>query len=371
MRWWRSLDPLIRDAAGAVLLIVAAFVPGVAELGLEIGELHQRADDPLSLTLLLLQAGGLALRRRWPAVCLAIVGSAYVVHQLLGYPANVATMALVVALYSAGAYQQRWTVVAAVTAAYTGLAVGLHLRGSGEQPVDFVTFFAFLAACWGAGAWIRARQAEEQRKRQASVGAAITEERSRIARELHDVVTHHVTAMVVQADTAGFLIGPQPERAGEAVAAVSGAGREALSELRLLLGVLESGEMSSEPAGGRLADLVDRMRRAGQPVEFSEQGGPGPDGGLGLAVHRVVQESLTNAVKHARGRPTRVRVRHSGTGTEIEVVTAGSLRGDVRPGRGLTGLRERVKVFGGTFDAGGERDGDFTVRAFLPRGSVA
>jgi signal transduction histidine kinase len=247
------------------------------------------------------------------------------------------------------------------------LAVALHLRGSSERVIDFITFSAVLAGCWAAGSWVRGRQADERRRRQESVGAAISAERARIARELHDVVTHHVTAMVVQSDTAGLLIGPQPDRAGEAVAAVSRSGREALTELRVLLGVLEGGLDERAPAESRLADLVDRMRRAGQPVDFAEEGGPGPDGGVGLAVHRVVQEGLTNAVRHARGRPTRVLVRHDGAGTAIEVVTAGSLRGEVRPGRGLTGLRERIKVFGGTFDAGGGPEGDFTVRAWLPR----
>ncbi|MEU8662318.1 sensor histidine kinase [Actinoplanes philippinensis] len=366
---WRSLDPMLRDAAGAALLIVAAFVPGVAELGLEVGELHLRADDRISLALLLAQAAALVLRRRRPVLCLALVAAAFAAHQLAGYPPTVAGLALLVALYSAGAHQERRRREAAATAslAYAALAVALHLRGSAERMIDFVTFFAVLAACWAAGSWVRARQAEEQRRRRESVGAAITAERARIARELHDVVTHHVTAMVVQSDTAGLLVGPQPDRAVEAVAAVSRSGREALTELRVLLGVLEGGLDERTPAASGLADLVDRMRRAGQPVDFAEEGGPGPDGGLGLAVHRVVQECLTNAVRHARGRPTRVLVRHDGDGTAIEVVTAGSSRGEPRPGRGLTGLRERIKVFGGTFDAAGGPEGDFRVRAWLPR----
>ncbi|GIE77952.1 two-component sensor histidine kinase [Actinoplanes philippinensis] len=366
---WRTLDPMLRDAAGAALLIVAAFVPGVAELGLEIGELHLRADDRISLALLLTQAAALVLRRRRPVLCLAIVAAAFAAHQLAGYPPTVAGLALLVALYSAGAHQERRRRAAAVTAsvAYAGLAVALHLRGSAERLIDFVTFFAVLAACWAAGSWVRARQAEEQRRRRESVGAAITAERARIARELHDVVTHHVTAMVVQSDTAGLLVGPQPDRAVEAIAAVSRSGREALTELRVLLGVLDGDLDERTPAASGLADLVDRMRRAGQPVDFAEEGGPGPDGGLGLAVHRVVQEGLTNAVRHARGRPTRVLVRHDGDGTAIEVVTAGSSHGEPRPGRGLTGLRERITVFGGTFDAAGGPEGDFRVRAWLPR----
>lgn len=368
MRWWRALDPMLRDAAGAALLIVAAFVPGVAELGLEIGELHLRPADRISLVLLLIQALALIPRRRRPALSLAIVAAAFAAHQLAGYPPTVTGLALLLALYSAGAHQERHRrpVAAAATVAYVALAIALHQRGAAERVIDFGTFFAVLAACWAAGSWVRARQAEERRRRQESVGAAITAERARIARELHDVVTHHVTAMVVQSDTAGFLVGPQPDRAVEAVAAVSRSGREALSELRVLLGVLEKGLEPVETTESRLADLVDRMRRAGQPVEFAEEGGPGPDGGLGLAVHRVVQEGLTNAVKHARGRPTRVLVRHAVDGTAIEVVTAGSARGEARAGRGLTGLRERIKIFGGTFDAGGGPDGDFSVRVWLP-----
>ncbi|MFC4063392.1 sensor histidine kinase [Actinoplanes subglobosus] len=374
MRWWRARDPMIRDAAGAVLLAVAAFVPGIAELGLEIGELHLRADDRISLVLLLIQALALTLRRSRPALCLAIIAAAFAAHQLAGYPPTVAGLALLVALYSAGAHQEhpRRAVAATAAVAYVVLAVALHLRGSAERVIDFATFAALLAACWAAGHGVRARQRDEQRRRLESIGAAVTAERARIARELHDVVTHHVTAMVVQSDTAGLLIGPQPDRAGESVAAVGRAGREALAELRVLLGVLDNGVDREEPAESRLADLVDRMRRAGQPVDFAEEGGPGPDGGLGLAVHRVVQEGLTNAVKHARGRPTRVLVRHDGDGTLIEVVTAGSPHGPpggpIRPGRGLTGLQERIKIFGGTFDAAAGPDGDVTVRAWLPRG---
>ncbi len=289
------------------------------------------------------------------------------VYQWGGYPTTVAGMALLFVLYSVGAHQERFRrpIAVTATAGYVALAIALHRHGSGERVINYVTFFVVLAASWGAGAWVRSRQLDEARKRQASVRRAITDERGRIARELHDVVTHHVTAMVVQADMAGFLIAADPAKAADGVAAVSKSGREALTELRRLLGVLE-GVALSEGDPGRVEDLVERIRRAGQPVDFAEEGGPGPDGGLGLAVYRVVQEGLTNAVKHARGRPTRVRVRHAGDGTEIEVVTEGSFRGSHVPGRGLTGLGERVKVFGGTFEAAGTPAGDFAVRVRLP-----
>ncbi|WP_433825005.1 sensor histidine kinase [Actinoplanes sp. CA-015351] len=359
---WRN------DVAAAALLIAAAFVPGIAELGLAVGELNLRGADRFSLALLLIQAAALVLRRRWPALCLAITGATFIAYQIGGYPPTVAGLAVLVALYSVGTHQQshRRTVAIVATLAYAALALTLHANGSTERLIDYLTFFAVLAACWGAGSWVRARQAEEARKRRASVGAAITAERGRIARELHDVVTHHVTAMVVQSDTAGLLIGPQPERAGESVAAVSRSGREALTELRRLLGVLEGSDLPQKEQD-TLISLVERMRRAGQPIDFTEDSPENaPAGGLGLAIHRVVQESLTNAVKHARGRPTRVFVRHTEDATEIEVVTEGSLNGEHRPGRGLTGLGERVKIFGGTLQAGGTPSGDFRVRASLP-----
>ncbi|GAA2888567.1 two-component sensor histidine kinase [Actinoplanes cyaneus] len=367
MRRWRALSPTIRDTIAAGLLIAASFVPGIAERGLQVGELHLRGATGLSVVLLVIQALSLAPRRRWPAAGLAVGGVAWGLYQLGGYPPTVAGLAVLILLYSVGAHQERFrrAVAVAGTAGYVLLAIALHLRGSGEDLINYVTFFVVLAASWGAGAWVRSRQHEEARQRRASVLRAITDERGRIARELHDVVTHHVTAMVVQADMAGFLISADPEKAADGVAAVSGSGREALTELRRLLGVLD-GAAPAEAQPERVADLVERMRRAGQPVDFAEEGGPGPGGGLGLAVHRVVQEALTNAVKHARGRPTRVRVRHAGDGTEIEVVTEGSFRGALVPGRGLTGLGERVKVFGGTFEASGTETGDFAVRVQLP-----
>ncbi|BCY13065.1 two-component sensor histidine kinase [Actinoplanes sp. L3-i22] len=363
---------MVRDAVGAGLLIVAAFVPGLAELGLQIGELHLHGATGLSLGLLVIQALALVPRRRWPAVSLAAGGLAWGVYQLGGYPVTIAGMALLLVLYSVGAHQERFRreVAAAGVAGYVALAIALHERGSTEHVINYATFFVVLAACWGAGAWVRSRQHDELRKREASVRLAISDERGRIARELHDVVTHHVTAMVVQADMAGLLVTADAARAADGIAAVGRSGREALTELRRLLGVLD-GNALAEHEPGRVTDLVERMRRAGQPVDFAEEGGPGPDGGLGLAIYRVVQEGLTNAVKHAQGRPTRVRVRHATEGTEIEVVTEGSFRGAVVPGRGLTGLGERVKVFGGTFEATGNPQGDFTVRVRLPLGAGA
>ncbi|MBB2943651.1 hypothetical protein FB565_003380 [Actinoplanes lutulentus] len=166
-KYWRN------DVAVAVLLIAAAFVPGIAELGLVIGELQLRDADRLSLALLF-QAAALVIRRRWPALRLAITGAAFSAYQIGGYPPTVACLALLVALYSVGTHQQsrRRTVAIIATLSYAALALTLHANGSTERLIDYLTFFAVLAACWGAGSWVRARQAEEARKRRESVSAA-------------------------------------------------------------------------------------------------------------------------------------------------------------------------------------------------------
>ena len=361
MRW----RPLVVPG----LLAGAAFVPGVAELGLEVGELRLRPASALSVALVLAQCLPLVARRRWPGPVLLVVGAAFAAYQVLGYPVTIAGFGLAIALYNAGAHLTRWrrVTMAAASGAYAVMAVVLHLRHSPERLFDFATFFVVLAFCWGAGEWMRARQQRADRQRERSVVEAIGTERARIARELHDVVTHHVTAMVVQSGAAQYLIAADPAKAADGMGEIGATGRRALAELRLLLDVLDNADAGRAPAVGRLPDLIERSRAAGQPVDWSEQGTPAvTGGGVELAVYRVVQEGLTNAMKHAKGRPTTVRVRHEGDGTHIDVITEASATGPVRAGRGLTGLRERVGVFGGTLEIGGTPGGDFTVRAHLP-----
>ncbi len=159
---------------------------------------------------------------------------------------------------------------------------------------------------WLAGAGMRRWRADEAERRRLSAQVAVTAERARIARELHDVVTHHVTAMVVQADAAQYLLESAPDRAGESLTAISGTGRRALTELRSLLGVLEAtGDAADRtPTLGKVSDLVEQARLSGQPIEWTEHGRPIEQSvDVELAVYRVVQESLTNALKHATGHP--------------------------------------------------------------------
>jgi signal transduction histidine kinase len=234
----------------------------------------------------------------------------------------------------------------------------------------FVTFYLTLAAAWAIGAWLRLSRAGEAERRRHLAEATRLAERTRIARELHDVVTHHVTAMVVQAEAARYLSG-SPERLDQALAAITGTGRRSIADLRHLLDLLNPDHDADPrtPSVGELSALVEQTRQAGQPVEFTEEGVP-PAGSAKVVAYRVVQEALTNALKYAHGRQTTVRVRHGGSEIVVEVGTEGGGSPAASPGgggRGLAGLRDRVGALGGEFSAGG-RNGGFVVRARIPAG---
>ncbi|WP_405793957.1 sensor histidine kinase [Streptomyces longwoodensis] len=282
--------------------------------------------------------------------------------------------------------RHRRTAVVLLCVAYVPLAIGLSLRGSGgETPEEFVTFFLVLALAWGAGAWLRSTRLTEAERRERIAARTRAAERNRIARELHDVVTHHVTAMVVQAEAARYLTAA-PERLDRSLAAVSDTGRRAITDLRHLLDLLNPDHGSGtgadtdpaddaeprSPAVGRVLTLVEQTRRAGQPVDFSERGTPAEStGSAELVAYRVVQEALTNALKYAHGSRTSVQVRHGEREITVEVSTDGSGSRSAAAsvaggGRGLAGLRERVHVLGGDFSAGHGTDGGFTVRARIP-----
>ncbi|MFB7247338.1 sensor histidine kinase [Streptomyces populi] len=381
---WQERDAFLRDGVLALALTLLAFVPTLSHIGAQIGDLPERPANELGVGLVLAQTLPLALRRRWPAACLAGVAGAFAVHQALGFATTFASVGLYLALYSAGAHQVRFRHGLAVVASvgYAVLAVVLDRLGSPQSMPDYLAFSLVLAAVWLVGSTVRTRRREEAGRRRLAAETATAAERARIARELHDVVTHHVTAMVVQADAAQFLLTSAPERVGEGLTAVSDTGRRALTELRYLLGVLEAtGESASAdlaragraPALGRVGDLVEQARGSGQPVEFGEQGERRPQSvDVELAAYRVVQEALTNAMKYATGKPTRVLLRHGDQHIGIEVTTDGPVAAPVtrKPGpaggRGLAGLRARVRMLDGELEAGPRPEGGFEVRATIP-----
>ncbi|HEY3687089.1 MAG TPA: histidine kinase [Streptosporangiaceae bacterium] len=365
-RWSGHADSLVVAA-----LIAFSFVPGAADKGVDLAEMGHRPLDAAGLGLLLAQSVPLLARRRWPGACLAVVAAAFCAFQLLGYLPRFGSLGLLVALYGAGLGLRRHRTIAAVAAAaaYTASAVAVHVAGSRERSMDYLTFGLVLAACWGAGGWARARGEAAEARRLREEDAAVAAERARIARELHDVVTHHVTAMVVQADTAAYLT-EEPDRVAAGLSAIGGAGRRALTDLRHLLGALDAAEPEPSPKG--LAELVERSRAVGQPVELVERGEPRPMGDAArTAAYRVVQEALTNALKHAVGARTVVSVEHGAEAMDVEVTTDGPARTGLGRGggRGLAGLRERVGVVGGDLRTGERPGGGFTVHARIPTGA--
>ena len=386
-RW----DALAEDGVLAAVLAVLAFAPAVSTIGTQIGDLHHRPADALSVVLALAQTLPLAARRRFPAAVLAVIGTAFAVDQARGYPTTFASLGLYLALYSTGAHQERLRhpVAAAATVGYAVLALVQHYLGSPDGFGAYFTVYLFTAAAWLAGSMMRRIREQESERRRLAAEAATAAERARIARELHDVVTHHVTAMVVQADAAQFLLVSDPQRAATGLTSVSDTGRRALTDLRYLLGVLEAtGDKATAgqarpdraPAPGAIADLVEQARASGQPVELIEAGERRlRPAAVELAAYRVVQEALTNAMKHAAGARTNVQVNQHPRHIEVEVTTGGSAkegpaasasttRAPKLPsgGRGLGGLRERVRLLDGELEAGPRPDGGFTVRASIP-----
>jgi signal transduction histidine kinase len=361
----RLSRPALADLGIAVALAVLSFFPGLADKGPDLSELATRRPiDALAAVLALAQALPLVVRRRWPVPVFAVVGVAFAAYQLLGYRPTVAGLALLVAIYGIGGRR----VAAAVGGlGYVLMAIGLHNRGSANSWYDFCTFIVVLVIPWVLGERVRGWQALAAEVQRAEAAAALADERARIARELHDVVTHHVTAIVVQADSAQFQT--DPAAVTTSLESISDTGRSALSELRHLLGVLHApASADREPVVGRLSDLVDRVRAAGQPVDYRAEGSANLlAGGAELAAYRVVQEGLTNAMKHARGAPTVVTITYGPAETDISITTEGPV---VRPnkGHGLTGLHERVAVFGGDLTAGPRPEGGFTIRARIPAG---
>ncbi len=216
----------------------------------------------------------------------------------------------------------------------------------------------------------RANALARDRERQAEL--ARVSERSRIAREMHDVVTHSLSVMVALADGAGAALDRAPDASRAALAELSATGRAALADMRRVLGVLDDGGAPLEPQPGRpdLDTLVERFRAAGVPVVTDGLGTPVPeDAGLQLTVYRVVQEALTNTLRYAPGTPrAELSIRRDATGLEVEVVDQGP-RLPVRPnegsGRGLIGMSERVRVYGGTISSG-PWQGGWRVHAVLP-----
>ncbi len=326
----------------------------------------------------------LAVRRQAPVLVVIVLSVATLAWALPARVAETGTNpfpSFLLAAFSVACYARR-TIVAVAGAlslfAVMLAALGSHYYlGAGAGPGDIAILSVFFGGAWAAG-WLVRQRAAQARQALAESGdlahLAVTEERTRIARELHDVVAHSVSIIAVQAGAAEELLELDPEQARTHIASVRHTAREALTEMRRLLDVLRAEEPGYAPQPGlaRLPDLLDEVRAADVPVELIEQGErrrlpPGVD----LVAFRVVQESLTNVRKHAPGAPTRVLLRYGAKTLELEVANAPAPlaargNGAGRAGHGLIGMRERVHLFGGSIDAQPTGEGGFRVHAVLP-----
>ncbi|MET7280668.1 histidine kinase [Kribbella sp. NPDC005582] len=373
---WRRSSVMVRDLPLPLALALVSLIPAMDGHGTQIGNLPTRPQDALALAVIALECIPLIGRRRWPLASFALVAIGFAVDQLLGYHTASGT-ALPIAIISTALHldHHRRTTMVAGTGAFVLFAAALDRQGSTEGTAGNVLFYLALVVAWGIGSWLRLNRAAEAERRRHVAEITRSTERSLIARDLHDIVTHHVTAMVVQAEAARYLTAA-PERLDDTLTAISDTGRRAISDLRHLLDVLnpDHGSEPRSPSIGELSALVEQARQAGQPVEFSEEGEQvATAGSAEVTTYRVVQEALTNALKHAHGARTAVQVRHGEREIAVEIRTErttaqpASLGGS---GRGLAGLRERVEVLGGDFTAG-DRDGDFVVQARIPAGGAA
>ncbi|GGM76362.1 two-component sensor histidine kinase [Longimycelium tulufanense] len=340
----------------------------------------------------------IVIRRRRPLVAayITLVGGIFVLVTHGEAAVRPGAFALGIMLYTLLTQATRRSAVAYAAWLLLGtvLYAGVVARGGDVGGAFAVLVFAPLtfAVFWLTGEFIGARRAyqreveqrlrllEHERDQQAKI--AVVEERNRIARELHDVVAHAVSVMIVQADGATYAIKSNPDLAGKALGTISETGRKALGELRRLVGVLRSAEEGSaeyapQPDAKALGELVEKMHQVGLPVRLSMSGDlSGVPAGVGLTAYRLVQEALTNTLKHAGpGASAQVTVQRFEDRVEVEVIDDGS--GTVGPGmvsggNGLIGMRERVAVYNGTLEAGPRTGGGWRVRAVLPfRGEEA
>jgi signal transduction histidine kinase len=312
--------------------------------------------------------------RRRPLEVLAVVSVAATVYGIAGYPMS-PIVPLALASYAAASRRPRSSAQTAAFAAALVASVAIQY-GAHLNWVEVVIGSTFdIAIPAGIGRIMWNRRLRQEREREVAAREAVAAERARIARELHDVVAHSMSVMVVQAGAARAVLRQRPEEAEHALRTIEDAGRTGLAEMRRLLDSDGPGAdvapLAPQPGLADMDELVVRMRATGLPVEIVTEGAARPlSPGVDLSAYRIVQEALTNTLKHAgRGAHARVVIRYTGDALDLEVGDDG--RGPVAdgpPGHGLIGMRERVAMFGGTLTTGPRPGGGFEVRAIIPAG---
>jgi signal transduction histidine kinase len=334
----------------------------------------------------MLTTAPLAFRRRYPAGAFCVMMAAVLVTN--GHTTTVTFAAVLLAAYSAILYSRYRRLALLCVFAAAVIVTAAFPDTTPPVPARFTALLVLLPTAAVAVAmrtWRRRAGDSAERLRLAQAGheahtrRAVEAERARIASELHDVVTHNVSVMVVQAGAARRVLGSSPEQATDALLAVEASGRTAMGELRHLLGLLapagdqgpgeEEAVLVPQPGLAQVGALVDRVRAAGLPAELVIEGARDLPPGVDLAAYRVVQEALTNVLKHAGGARAVIRLVYGGRELVITVTDEGGPAGYGPPGtggRGLIGLRERLGLYGGELDAGPRPGGGWRVRASIP-----
>jgi signal transduction histidine kinase len=386
--WLSRLNPLLAD--GLVALVAA---------GLALAQLQGQPDPSdrgaLNIGLVLLQTLPLVVRRRWPFTVFAVAAGSLAIQGTAGlYSPTFALLSFNLAVYSLAVYGDRRSAIAGVLV-WIGLLT-VHLawfvattwpRVAVADLYDLFNDWVLLAAAWVLGQGVRQRRAHAaeledradrlEREREEKARQAVIQERLRIGRELHDVVAHSLSVIGVQAGAARLVLDADsnPARARAAVAAIEATASRAMAEMRRALGILRDSERSEAalaplPGLSQLPSLLDQMRMAGLPVELTVQGTPRAlPASIDLSAYRIVQEALTNTLKHARATHARVMVCHRPHDITVEVTDDGrgsSPAAARSQGAGTIGMQERVALFGGDLRVGPRPQGGYVVRACLP-----
>lgn len=406
--------PGARERRSDVVLAAVLFLGAILSAALSsISEIYgdEQAELWTALVYAVVVTAPLAFRRRFPGTVAILIAAAYFAAVTIRIPEiYVGNIAMFISLYSVGAWmndRRRALVVRVgiIVAMFAWLLITMYRDAISEaEEADVIAgamspYVAFMliqvllnllyfggAYYFGERAWASAaeravleqRTADLEREREVTAAQAVALDRVRIARELHDVVAHHVSVMGVQAGAARLVIDQDPAQATRILAGVEGSARDAIHELRQLLETLRApGGETTDPAStltlDDLPDLVAASREAGLPTEFTVIGDPIPVPALvAVNLYRIAQESLTNARRHAGpGATADVRVRYDEDGVELEVVNTGHGVAQLRPGLGQLGMRERAAASGGTLEVAARPLGGLRVRARVPLSAAA
>jgi signal transduction histidine kinase len=380
VRWWRSIPPLVADTLLAALVLAVTLI----EIAFNDESLDGR-NRALSLALLVAMSLVIVVRRLHPVAVWLVSGVLVTLYGVASFPDPVLPYGPLIAVYTVAAYTVWRT--AAVAGVVTAVVIALSMIiDPHDDLVDWLIAFLSTTTAWLVGNNVRthraytqeleAKAARLERERRAEAERAVADERLRLARELHDVAAHHVSVIALHAEAGQSLLPDDPERADQAFGVIAQVARSTLTELRRVVGVLREGAAPLVPQPGldQLPALVREVERAGVPVTLTVSGTPGSiSRTLDTSAYRIVQEALTNVLRHAGPATAQVTVTYEPDAVAVEVLddgrgpAANPVNGDGNGGHGLAGMRERAAMFGGTLTADARPERGFAVAARLPR----